>query len=304
MDPSFILHPFPFAGRVVADVNQPPANNAKPSGTSTERKARLPFARRDASARLSVEPGRVDFGAVRKGELPSVKITARVTGGDGIVEGRVVHSADWLTVHPPAINRAKQSLTLTAHSARVWETGEFHETVRIETNAGTVEVPTRLVVLPPRASFMQVAVWFVPLFGAALLPALAIAFAGGGGHHGTNLANLLARYTPGAAAASGGLGLMLLLVSIAADIGIAERIACGVLIAVMGATLGMSSGHASDGSAHHTGMGNAMVLGGFMGGVLLLQLLHLRKWKLWAFVVGALGLTLGGALLHILGLNV
>ena len=40
--------------------------------------------------RLFVEPGRVDFGAVRKGELPSVKITARVTGADGDVEGRVV----------------------------------------------------------------------------------------------------------------------------------------------------------------------------------------------------------------------
>ncbi len=277
-----------------------------------ERKARLPFARRDATAQLTVEPGRVDFGAVRKGELPSVKITARVTGGDGVVEGRVVHSSDWLTVHPPAIDRAKQSLTLTAHSARVWETGEFHETVRIETNAGTVEVPTRLVVLPPRASFMQIAAWFAPLFGAALLPALAIAFAGGGRQHGAALVSLLARYTPGAAVASAGLGLMLLLVSIAADIGIAERIACGVLIAVMGATLGMSSSHGPGSSthqavmdnAHRIGIENAIVMGGFMGGVLLLQLLHLRKWKLWAFVIAAIGLTLGGALLHIFGLNI
>ena len=291
------LQPSTYPGRVVADVNQPLANNTQAGGTANARPARLPFARRDVGARLSVEPGRVDFGAVRKGEMPSVKITARVTGSDEIVEGRVVHSSDWLTVHPPAINRAKQSLTLTAHSARVWETGEFHETVRIETNAGIVEVPTRLIVLAPRPSFMQVAAWFAPLFGASLLPALAIAFASGNGAHN---AALLARYTPGAAAASGGLGLMLLLVSIAADIGIAERIACGVLIAVMGATLGISSGHVSEGASHRGGMENAIVLGGFMCGVLLLQLLHLRKWKLWAFVIAALGLTLGGALIHVL----
>ena len=310
LSPPLLSNPI---GRIVAEVNASITNNAQPSGTSTERKARLPFARRDSTARLSVEPGRVDFGAVRKGEMPSVKITARVTGGDGVVEGRVVHSSDWLTVHPPAINRAKQSLTLTAHSSRVWETGEFHETVRIETNAGTVEVPTRLIVLPPRASFMQIALWFAPLFGAAMLPVLAIAFASGGSlHH----AELVARYTPGAAVASAGLGLMLLLVSIAADIGIAERIACGVLIAVMGATLGMSSGHVSDGSTHQTavanthqiavanahrlGMENAVVLAGFMVGILLLQLLHLRKWKLWAFIIAALGLAVGGALLQIL----
>ena len=37
-----------------------------------------------------------------------------------------------------------------------------------------------------------------------------------------------------------------------------------------------------------------------MGGVVLLQLLHLRKWKLWAFVLALLGLGIGGALLKIL----
>lgn len=117
-------------------------------------------------------------------------------------------------------------------------------------------------------------------------------------------ARTLARYTPSAATVSGALGLMLLLVSIAADIGIAERIACGVMIAVMGAVLGMSSGHASNGSAHRAGVESAFVLGGFMGGILLLQLLHLRKWKLWAFVVAALGLAFGGALLQMLGVSV
>ena len=276
------------------------ANVLPPMGKA----ARLPLSRRKEAARLLVEPGRVDFGQVRKGELPSVKITARVSGADGDVQGRITHSSPWLTVHPPAFERARQSITLTAHTERAWETGEFYETVRVETNAGDTEIPVRLIVLPPRPSFFHIAGWYAPLFACALLPALAIALAKSGPHTAANIFS----YMPGAAVASGLLALMLLLVSVAADIGIGERIACGVLIAVMCAVLGVSYSHVGEMAhlAHNALVGEravqrAVMIGGFMGGIVLLQLLHLRKWKLWACVIAALGLTLGGALLRILG---
>ena len=254
--------------------------------------------------RLLVEPGRVDFGAVRKGELPSVKIMARVSGADGDVEGRVVHSSPWLTAHPPAWERARQAITLTAHTERAWETGEFYETVRVETNAGVSEIPVRLVVLPARAGFWQIAAWYAPLFAIALLPALAVALGNGSPHH---QASTILGYTPGAAIVSGLLALMLLLIGIAAEVGIAERMACGVLIAIMCAVTGVSMSQIAH-TAHEAhnalvadhAMQRAFMAGGFMGGILLLQLLHLRKWKLWAFVLAVLGLLIGGALLRIL----
>ena len=287
------------AGRVVAEVENP-------TGPSQRgRTAKLPASRRNTTTRLFVEPGRVDFGSVRKGETSSVKIMARVAGADGDVEGRLRNGSEWLTAHPPAFERARQAITLTAHTDRAWETGEFYDTIQIETNAGSAEIPVRLIVLPARPRFSQVAAWYIPLFVCALLPALAIAFASGQTAHHT--VPFIASYMPSAALGSCILGLMLLLVTIVADIGIAERLACGIQIAVMCAVLGLSSsqiGHA----AHSAGYAmvsvrafeRAFVVGGFMGGVILLQLLHLRKWKLWAFVIGALGLASGGILIKIL----
>ncbi len=303
-------YPYPVAGVPLlssyagADTEAVQAGQKEAASPPKGRVARLPLSRRRDAVRLLVEPGRVDFGSVRKGELPTVKITARVSGADGDVQGRVTHSSPWLTAHPPAFERARQSITLTAHTERAWETGEFYETVRIETNAGDTEIPVRLIVLPPRPSFFHIAGWYAPLFACVLLPALAIALANPTLHTSA----FILGYVPGAAVASGLLALMLLLVSVAADIGIGERLACGVLIAVMCAVLGVSYSHIGQDAhiAHNAivaekAVMRAMMIGGFMGGVVLLQLLHLRKWKLWACVVGALGLGLGGALLRILG---
>jgi serine/threonine-protein kinase len=266
-------------------------------------RVRRPFLGRKVAPRLIVEPASVDFGAVRKGELRTVKLQARIMGTESKATGRVLHTPGWLTVYPTAFDRPRQTVTLTAHTARAWETGEFSETVQIETNAGTIEIPVHLTVLKPRATFAQVAVWFVPLFATTLLPTLAVAFGSGS----VPISALGTSLVPAAATASGLLALMLLFISIAADIGMAERVACGVLITVMCFVLGMSA------AAHHTyltdtqlrglvtpGLKRAYITGGILGSTLLLQMLHMKRWQLWSIVTATLGLFFGGTLLQLL----
>jgi serine/threonine protein kinase len=284
---------------VVADVNE----LIDVPGAATTQRGRRPFLGRKAAARLTVDPAAVDFGAVRKGELRTVKLQARIMGTEGKATGSVMHTPGWLTVFPTAFDRTRQTITLTAHTARAWETGEFTETVRIESNAGTVEIPVHLTVLKPRASFAQVSLWFVPLFAATLLPALAVAFGSGS----VPISALGTSLVPAAAVASGLLAMMLLFISIAADIGMAERVACGVLITIMCFVLGMSAAahpaYLADSQLRgliEPGMRRAYATGGILGSVLLLQMLHLRRWKLWAVVVTGLGLCFGGTLLQLI----
>lgn len=289
-------------GVVVADVNVPefkpdravvkaPESDAD---TSVKRRMRLPFTKKPVETKLIVEPEYVDFGAVRKGELRTVKIQARVQGLEGRVNGRVLHNPGWLTVHPTAFDRNRQTIVLTAHSARAWETGEFHETVRIETDAGTVDIPTRLLALQPRPTFWQVASWYVPLFAATLLPVTSLAFMATG-----NTAHLLSSLVPTAAVASGLLAVMLLLICVAAETGLSEKIACGALLAVMCFVLGATVAR-SDVASAGQGLKYALVTGGLFGGVLLLQFLYLRRWKLWAAALLLLSILIGGTFLQLL----
>jgi serine/threonine-protein kinase len=286
-------------GVVVADVANAAGEAAlqrpAPAGRSAGKRARLPFRRRRADvANVAVEPTSVDFGTVRKGELRSKAVQMRVEGLTGGVEGSVGRKPDWVSVHPTAFDRARQTITLTAHSARTWETGEFSDTVSVMTGAGAVDVPVRMTVLKARPTFGRIALWYVPLFLSALLPALAVAIAGGGHALATGAAALV----PSAAVATGMLALMLLLVCAAADVGMAERVACGVLTAVMCFVLGVAASH--PGAALNEGMRRATLTGGVLGAALLLQLLYLSRWKFWGFALFCLGLLIGGTFLRFL----
>ena len=256
---------------------------------------RRPFLGRKAEARLFVAPRRLDFGALHKGDLRSLKVRVRVKGLDGKTHGRVVGLPDWLSAEPKTFEGAAQTLTLTADSERAWETGEFQAAARVETRAGTTELPVHLTVLKPRRTFMQVALWYVPLFLATLLPALVVAFAGSNGTFASQVGPLV----PSAAAASGLLAVMLLLVTIAADLGLAERTACGVLVVAMGAALGVALGRPHTAELIQ-GLQRAQLTGGVLGLMLLLQLLYLTRWKLWGVLVACLGLLVSGTFLRFL----
>lgn len=284
---------------VVAEVLPPPSDPLVPGPAAAEDplavspRSRLGFRRRDTTPRLLLEPERLDFGTLRKGETRTMRLVVRVQNIRGDVEGRVLHPPGWLTVDPGAFSRATQSIAITAHSARVWETGEFVDRVRVETAAGVAEVPARLVVRKPRPGFLQVAPWYVPLFASALSPLVSMAMRVETSGHKMS-PDLLA---PSATAATGLLAVMLLLIAIAADIGIGERIACGVVATMTCFLLGAAAAAAPHYAILSHGMSGAAMTGFMLGAVLLLQLLYFRRWKLWAVVLVCLGLLISGVLL-------
>ena len=287
-------------GVVVADVNagQSALSEEFDAGeTMPERRKRLrtPFARKQSAPRLEVEPQRVDFGTVRKGDLRSVKVYARAYGVEGNVQGRVLHTPGWLTVHPTEFHTTKQAITLTAHTARTWETGDFVETVRIETEAGTEEIPVRVTVTKPRPPFWRIAGWYLPLFAAALAPIGAVAMAGGGHAMSSFVASSL---VPSAAMASALLCGMLFLITLAADTNIGERLAPIVVIAALSLVTGFGLAHPYHGV--NARMSYLVMTGAMVGTALLLQMLHARKWKLWAGVLLILGLFIGYRMLLML----
>ena len=292
VDPALLATRWEGPGTVVAEVTPTEALSAP------VKRSRLGlFGRRDAS--LLVEPQSVDFGTVFKGETRTVKVQARVVGIETGAEGRVLFTPGWLTVHPTAFDRYRQTITLTAHSSRAWETGEFNETVRVESAAGVADIPVRLVVLRSRPPFRQIAKWYVPCFVTTLLPVLAVAF-GNSGASGTQATQTMTRLIPSASLSTGLLATMLLLIGVAANVGIAERLACGLLMAVMCFVLGVSA----QAGAHSVLAREAMILALPMGALialpLLVQLFTLRRWKFWGAALIGLGLVTAGVLLHAL----
>ena len=176
-------------------------------------------------------------------------------------------------------------LTVTAFSDRVWQKGDYEDVVRLETDAGEVRIPVAIRVLKARRRFAEVALWFVPLLFAVVLPALTVAW---------SMQYPAARYlVPAAALGSGLLAAMLLVVAKEADLGFGEKLACGIIMAVMAMVLGLTVGVA-------TRMGRADALGSIpatgvpMGLVLGFQLASRKRWQLWAGVIAILALLAAG----------
>jgi hypothetical protein len=274
--------------RVAAPPEPAPAEPAPPvpAPEPERRKSLLPFGRRETlPARAFVEPEGIHFGELRKGDERSAKVRVRIDGGQGRVGGQVLAAPAWVSVSPAAFTRRRQWVTLTAHSERTWQTGVHEDVVRLETTGGEVQIPVALHVLKPRPSFSEVAIWFVPLFLAVLLPALTVAFG--------------AQYTaaqylvPAAALGSGLLAAMLLLVALEADLGFAEKSAAGVLLAVMTMVLGITIGLMGR-SGSVEGFAALPATGVPIGVVLLAQIFSRRHWKVWAAAVVVLSALTSG----------
>ena len=282
-------------GVVVAEVS--PAANVKKNGANSaaSRMRESLTRRRPVAERLTVEPVAVDFGAVRKGDLRTAKLKVRVENAQGSIVGSVSRKPEWLTAHPMSFERSRQMLTLTAHSGRTWETGDFEDSITIQTEHGTVSVPLFVRVLKPRPRFLHIAWWYVPLYVGAALPALTAAT--GGGSHA--LSSAAASLAASATAASGLLAFMLLLITLAADLGLMERFACGLLTALMAFAFGLAETHPT---AHNSESTQRLFLtGGLVGLTLILQGLYLRRWKVWGVALLALSLLISFGLYHALG---
>ncbi len=244
----------------------------------------------DVPSLLSANPDRVSFGAVRRNEIRETRLHVRAGNIQGPVSGRVIHAPEWLSVRPIVFDRPRQVFSLAAHGDKTGGLGDIAGALRVEIAGDTVDIPVRARIVAARPAFVHVAAWFVPLFATAVLPVAAVLYASGAAHASPEA---VAQYVPAAAAATGLLSTMLLLIAFAADIGLAERIACGVVSLAMGAVLGVSSAHWQRGvlgaGALHT-----LLTGVPLGGMLCLQLLSVRRWRWWAIIAACTGAAIGG----------
>lgn len=231
-------------------------------------------------ARVHVEPETLHFGEVRKGDESTLRFVVRVVGGDGKVSGRVVDAPTWATVTPPAFNRRKQTFTITAHSERVWQTGDFEDRIRVETTAGSIQVPVGIRVLKPRRRFAEVAHWYLPLVMAALLPVATLACIQWADLGGMRI-GLVQNLVPSAALGCTLLAAMLLLVTSEADLGPAEKLVCGVMIAMMSMLLGVTV-EMSVRTKNLEALRALLATGVPIGATLMAQVLNRKYWKLWA----------------------
>ena len=275
----FESHPGPMASptataQAPAPV-EPMREKPRPQFPLIRRKEPLP-------AKVEVDPQSIHFGEIRKGDEQSLRVRFRQVDGSGRPDAVVASTPGWISVSPTRINRRKQSLTITAHSDQVWETGEQHDAVVLQTEAGELRIPVRMRVLPPRKRFREVAHWLIPLFTSAVLPAATVAF--------------LAKFTdarflvPAAALASGLLAAMLLQIEAAADLGTEEKVAGGVVLAVMTAVLGVVLG-ASQSTIAYGGIYPLIGVGVPLAALFLVQCFTRRYWKVWASMVVALALV-------------
>ncbi len=240
---------------------------------------------------ITVEPSLLDFGTLRSDEVREAKCRIRISGEGvkGRVIGSILKSADWLTVSPASFDRLKQAVTVTVRAEQTGGLGLFQSEIRVTTEHGIVEVPVQVRVQKARPSFFVTALWFVPLFLAALAPAIAVSQVESTVQRG-------AWILPPTAFASGLLALMLLLVTFGADTGVAERIACGVVMAamcfVMGASLSSPVTHTSPTLSY------LLMVGVVLGSSSLLQLISLRSWKFWAASLVGLSVLVSSALVR------
>jgi serine/threonine-protein kinase len=278
---------------VVAEVSDAGDKTIAAHELRTAKRSRLALGSRDVQPAILVEPAEIDLGTVRYGETASAKVQVKTRGVNGDIQGAVTSQGGWLATTPSEFARGRQTVSVTAHSDRVADVGLWQDTVRIETAAGTAEIPVRLQVLEPRPRFMEVALWYVPLFIAAMFPALAVVAAEGRAPDFRMHAD-----APAATVASGALYLMLLLISAAAELGSGEMLACGLMMAVMCFVLGAAV--ARPGGVEGSVVHNIVKSGGLFGLLLILQLLTLPRWRIWAAITLLTGIASGFVFLRVL----
>ncbi len=250
------------------------------------------FFRRQAT--LSASHGSVDFGAVRSGENRSTNITVRTSGLRGAVGGAVevtypeaYTGQRWVQSNPLNFDQKRQKITITADTDGLAPDDTYEAQVKIETLAGGINVPVQLTVIRPRPHFREIAIWFVPLLATVGAPAMITAIMGSA-HR--NLA-------PPAAASSLGLGLILLIITIASDVGIAERFCCAALMALMCCVLGSDTAAVNRFGYNgqlDSGMRAAAEIGLGFGALVVAQLFTARRWKVWCVILAAIGLVIAG----------
>lgn len=248
---------------------KPPPPSEQRTITVRDGRVRLP--------RLHAEPEMIDFGVVRADEERVRVLTLKNEGGARSIRGRVAHAPSWVQVAPGFFSRPEPKLKVIFSAEGQELSGDQDGEIRVETDHGDVRLSVHAKVQPPRPPFSAVALWYVPLFAATLLPPLIVAWGGQ-----QEIARLL---VPAASLASALLAAMLMIVTVSAGLGSAERMACGILASVMTVVLGVTFTIVR---SHHSGsLDQIMIVTAAPFLVMLVIMAFTRSyWRLWAGAIG------------------
>jgi len=261
-------------------------------------------------------PERADFGVLRQGQSRTLKVVVR-SAGRGVVQGRVASAPGWVRVEPAAFStRQRQPLTLTATADSLWPLNRraspapsvLEDAVVLDMDGVRQTLVVSASLLPARRGFWQVALWYAPLLLCCLLPLLAGAAAPfaaqlNGTTHG-HLHQLHNLWQPGAVAAGLLCGALFVLASSADAMWGLRLLPLALLCLCVGRFAAVAPGL---GSPREELARTALV----QTSIPILVLLTLQaaaatadpqrwgRWQVWRWIVGATGLFVSYALLHI-----
>ncbi len=261
-------------------------------------------------------PARADFGVLRPSQSRTLKVMVR-SAGRGVVQGRVASAPGWVRVEPAAFStRQRQPLTLTANADSLWSPSTralptpalMEDAVVLDMDGVRQTFVVSASLLPARRGFWQVAFWYAPLLLCCLLPLLAgtaaplLAQINGTTHgHLHQLHNL---WQPGAVAAGLLCGALFVLAS-SADTVWGLRLAPLALLCLC---VGRFAAAAPLLGSPREELARAALV---QTSVPILVLLILQaaaatadpqrwgRWQVWRWIVGATGLFVSYALMHI-----
>jgi serine/threonine protein kinase len=248
-----------------------------------------------SEAGFTLSRATVDFGVLRRGRSRTCKITLTNTGG-GTLEGRVSAAPGWVQVEPTAFStRRRQTLTLTTVTEAVWTApASYEDRVTLDTTNGRRTIAVSARILPARLSWSKIAFWYVPLLVCAGLP-VAAALMARISHppvHGIQQAGF---------AAGGLLFLSAFVLTLAAEIAWLPRLLPPVLAGLIFWRLSLISQYASGAKSH-------LILVQTVTPIVVLLVLQTcafildssgwGNWKIWRWIVAAVGLLASYSLLH------
>jgi len=247
-----------------------------------------------AEAGLMLSREAVDFGVLRQGQSRRAKISLQRLDG-GRLEGRVSAAPGWVRVEPSSFSaKRRQGLLLTTETQTVWSTpAVYQDTVTLETSGGRREIAVSIRILPARLGWTKIVFWYGPLLACAGLPVAA---------------SLAGRMTqppvhgiqqPGFAAGSL-LFLSAFLLSLAADTAWLPRLLPLGLSGLLFWRLSLMAGYG--GARTHLLLVQTatpiLVLLVLQTCAYLLDASGWGNWKLWRWIVAAVGLLTAYGLLH------
>ena len=271
------------------------------SGTLT-REQKSSLQRHQIAEVATFKPEFANFGRVAPGEQKSIRLNLEVSEAVGEVNVQVVSCPDWLRIHPLVFNGGRQVVTFTSMVPSNFAEGVYSDIVKFLIDGQSLSAPVKLTVSRPRQNFIQVSYWFMPLMGVAVSPALVV---GGAASLQHPIPIAIVQYLPTGFATSAILAVMLLLISLSANVSWFARLFCGGIVLGMGFALGGVFSHWKPDFLNFAFLRAAFVCL-LLCGALILQILTLRLWRIWAVVLFGFGLGISLYLaqqLHLLNLS-